>query len=417
MDVVAKLSCSDAWIKPLDFADEDFSKIWLARSRTDNGEGGGPTFICMNTRNHFPQWAGMHSDKNWHYSILEALHSLKQVRTDYAFNSEEWCTGWSDIYYIPRHLWPDYIFLSAFFGSTNSFHEMTIPTIINIIDQSRRNKPLTSIINWLGDCYGGCCNRGGSVEEYTAHRCGHSMDYVGTKVVVARHYDMLDKAAQTLGKPLKTPAWKKVPNDQRNWATFTKYLPVKTLYAYQNISQKRPENAYQKLNMPDPIPWDANGKENPRISQYSYWYGMKPPRPFNATEMEIDKERERLEMERVEEEELKANPLSDPGKPKHNEPPPKPADEVATAPLDKAPEGVVMPEAKVNSTETPPPKSEPSTDSTPLLKQVEPAPLDQAKPPLLNSVAPADNVFQSPPMNPHLSSQAEELLANMEPPL
>ena len=138
----------------MDFADEDFSKIWVARSRTDNGEGGGPKSVCMTDRNRFAPWTGLHSDKNWHYAVLQALAALKKADTDYKFNEHEFCTRWSDIYYFPRHLWPDYIYLSAFFGAFKSFHEMTIPTMVHILDQSRGEKPFTSILNWIGDCYG-----------------------------------------------------------------------------------------------------------------------------------------------------------------------------------------------------------------------------------------------------------------------
>ncbi|KAE8451413.1 hypothetical protein EG329_004042 [Mollisiaceae sp. DMI_Dod_QoI] len=278
----------DAWIDPMDFADEDFSKIWLARSMTDNGEGGGPTSICMTDRNRFAKWAGFHSDKNWHYSILQALKALKAADTDFNFNEEEWCTGWSDIYHIPRHLWPDFIYLSAFFGAYNAFHEMSIPTMVHIIDQSRREKPFTSIINWIGDCYGGCCNRGGTLPDLLEHRCGHSMDYLKNDNIYGTHYLRLDQMAKTLGKPSMTPAWKKVPDEARDWTTFRQGLPQGAVAAYESFSRVKPENAYQKKNMPDPIPWNATGVEKEGADPYKYWYRLKPPRPYNITEMEED---------------------------------------------------------------------------------------------------------------------------------
>lgn len=434
----------------MDFADEDFSKIWLARSMTDNGEGGGPTFVCMQSRGRFAKWPGMHSDKNWHYSVLEALQNLKDAKTDYSFSATEWCTGWSDIYYIPRHLWVDYIYLSAFFGATNSFHEMTIPTMLHIIDQSRKDKPLTSIITWIGDCYGGCCNRGGSVQEYLEHRCGHSMDYIGPAGIPGKHYESIDKAARTLGKPAITPEWKKVPNDQRDWSTFTNYLSDNAMSAYQNFAQIVPNNTYQKLNMPSPIPWNANGKEPANLDPHSFWYRMKAPRPYNITEVEIDDAKERQEDEARQKHEEPKPPKDDSTKDK--KPPPKPIVDATPLLSKQTPEVAALPEAKVkvNPLEPPLPKSAPPLQDTALptsnldkphkfhladpaappvvesplavdldpLSQVAPPPLNLAEPgaPLLNSVSPPPNVFQLPPADGNLLDQAETL-AEIEPPL
>ncbi|KUJ08723.1 uncharacterized protein LY89DRAFT_325089 [Mollisia scopiformis] len=286
----------DVWIDPMDFSDEDFSKIWIARSRSDNGEGGGPTSVCMTHRSRFLAWPGMHADKNWHYSILLALQALKKADTDFKFDDEEWCTGWSDIYYIPRHLWPDYIFLSAFFGAFDSFHEMTIPTMVHILDQSRRKKPYTSIINWIGDCYGGCCNRGGDLHSFVNHRCGHALNYLGDSKIYMAQYDRLDRVAKTLGKPSMSPAWKKVPDSERDWTTFIKGLSQSAITAYQGFSNKTPENAYQRKNMPKPIEFNSTGWEAPGVDPYTYWYRMKPPRPLNLTEIaEIDLKEQQLE--------------------------------------------------------------------------------------------------------------------------
>lgn len=278
----AKIFISDAWIKPLDFGSEDFSKIWMSHSRTDDGQGGGPNAVCMTDRNRFAKWEGLHSDENWHYSILTSLEILEAANASYSFNPREWCTGWSDFYFIPRHLFVDYIYLSAFFGATNSFHEMAIPTIVHIIDQSRRKNPWTSIMNWIGDCYGGCCNRGGDMESYNAARCGHAIDFTARSGVVEGHFSQLDKAAATLGKPCPAPEWVKGPDAQRDWTVFTRYLPQAALDAYETISGYRPYNEYQWRNCPDRTPYNANGKEV--HSPYQYWYAREPPRPFNLTE-------------------------------------------------------------------------------------------------------------------------------------
>lgn len=262
----------------MDFADEDYTKIWVSRSTTNNGEGGGPTSICMTDRHRFPTWDGMHPDKNWHYSILQALASLHKSDTDYKFNEKEWCTGWSDIYYIPRVLWPDFIYLSSFFGAFNCFHEMAIPTMFHILDQSRRHRPYSSIINWIGDCYGGCCNRGGDLDNLLEHRCGHALNYLGDKEIFGTHYRRLDEMAARLGKPGMLPAWKKVPDAQRDWPTFLQGLPQQAVDAYKSVESVRPANVYQESNMPAPVAWNATGVENRDVKPVEQWYGGVPNR-------------------------------------------------------------------------------------------------------------------------------------------
>lgn len=40
--------------------------------------------------------------------------------------------------------------------------------------------------------------------------------------------------------------------------------------------------------MPDPTPFNQTGLEPVGTDPFAYWYRMKPPRPFNLTEMEED---------------------------------------------------------------------------------------------------------------------------------
>ncbi|KAH9217737.1 nucleotide-sugar transporter-domain-containing protein, partial [Leptodontidium sp. 2 PMI_412] len=192
----------DVWIDPMDFAEEDYNKMWIAVSRHNDNAGGGPTFLCMKKRDRFSSWVGMAKDRNWQYPLLEALQDLEKANTDYTFDPEEWCTGWSDIYYVPRHLWVDYIYLAAFFGARDVFHEIAVPTIMHILDQSRRKRELSSIVNFIGNCYGGCCAGGANLEDLLSHRCGHKLDYAGDRNVVAAHYDSLDYAASILGSEI-----------------------------------------------------------------------------------------------------------------------------------------------------------------------------------------------------------------------
>jgi hypothetical protein len=255
---------SDAWIDPLDFSDDDFSKIWMTHSReTNDGIGGGPPFICMTSREAFAKFPGHRHEQNWHYPNLQALAALADANTNYIFNQKEWCTGWSDIYYLPRHLWADFIFLSAFFAAFDAFHEIAIPTMLHIIDQSRRQTPFTSTINWLGECFGGCCNRGAQIPDLFAHRCGHALNYIGDQSVIEAHYRRIDDEAITLGLNTSNPSWKVVPDEQRDLKALLDSLAPAAVAAYSRMAARPVENEYKTSNMPDPIVFNSTGIEPP----------------------------------------------------------------------------------------------------------------------------------------------------------
>jgi hypothetical protein len=59
---------------------------------------------------------------------------------------------WSDIYYIPRHFFAEFIELSEIFLAVPVFHEIAIPTILHIIDKTHENRPSQSLITRIGDC-------------------------------------------------------------------------------------------------------------------------------------------------------------------------------------------------------------------------------------------------------------------------
>lgn len=255
---------SDAWVDPMHFAEEDFKKMWIAVSRHNDGAGGGPTFLCMTKRTRFANWVGMDVNHNWQYPLLTALASLSAANTDYVFNPDEWCTGWSDIYYIPRHLWVDYIYLAYTFAAHSVFHEMAVPTILHILDQTRRTNELSSIITFIGDCYGGCCAPGAGMEDLLAHRCGHKLDYRGREVVEA-HYERLDYAASVLGTEIGRPQWLS-PEAQAhrvNWTAFESSLSPE---ARRKLDEARFNTRLGKTmghNMPENFPFNATGIEPP----------------------------------------------------------------------------------------------------------------------------------------------------------
>ncbi|KAK2624938.1 hypothetical protein QTJ16_005307 [Diplocarpon rosae] len=253
----------DAWVNPMDFAEEDYTKMWMAISRHGDGIGGGPTFVCMTKRERFGGWQGLLGDRNWHYALLHALSDLEAAGTDFRFNPREWCVGWSDVYYIPRHLWTDYIYLATIFGSRGVFHELAIPTIIHIIDQTRRQRELSSIVNWLGDCYGGCCSEGATLDDLLEHRCGHKLNYLGDQNIVATHFQRIDYAASLLGTKNMLQEVQVLPDQPRNWTEYTQTLSQEALTAYHVAFSKVPLNQTMSVNVPPNFVFNQTGLEPP----------------------------------------------------------------------------------------------------------------------------------------------------------
>jgi hypothetical protein len=120
---------------------------------------------------------------------------------DFVVNPSEWCVGWTDIYYIPRRFFKDYIFLAEIFGGFETFHEVAVPTIVHIIDESRRMHPFIPVTDRFGDCWGSCCDGDPSELDVLWHRCGHRLDYLNDAVIAA-HYTRLENEAKAIGEPL-----------------------------------------------------------------------------------------------------------------------------------------------------------------------------------------------------------------------
>lgn len=192
----------DAWIAPLDYASEDFDQIWFPDVPDLPNLGGGPRFECMQDSKKYPWWGFVRN--NFHEQAMAAATIVEQHAGRFIVNTKEWCVGWSDIYYIPKKYFPDYIFLANVFGVFQVFHEVAVPTIVHIIDQSRRAHPSRSIMKRFGDCWGDCCSENPDVRDILSHRCGHRLDYRQNDIVSA-HYDRLDKDADMLGDKVGEP--------------------------------------------------------------------------------------------------------------------------------------------------------------------------------------------------------------------
>ena len=115
----------------------------------------------------------------------------------YKFDPEMLCQGWSDLFYVPRRFFEDWIYLSNVMDSDSVFHEAAIPTMLNIIDNTYKHDGESSLIQRIGDCWGHCCASGPSEVDIKWRRCGHKMDYRNMEVP-QMHYDRLVAQAKML---------------------------------------------------------------------------------------------------------------------------------------------------------------------------------------------------------------------------
>ncbi len=83
---------------------------------------------------------------------------------------------WSDIYYIPRQFFRDFIDLANIFYAFGLYHEVATPTMFNIIDQTYRLTPFHTVIARISDCWGHCCADGATPSDVKQKRCGHKID-------------------------------------------------------------------------------------------------------------------------------------------------------------------------------------------------------------------------------------------------
>ncbi|KAH8819502.1 UDP-galactose transporter [Xylogone sp. PMI_703] len=185
----------DAWIDPLAFNGANMQNIWFP-DVTDVAPpaGGGPRFYCTNDTKAY-RWWGI-NDK-LHHASLAASAVVDHFDLDYVVDPSKWCTGWSDIYYIPKRFFADFIFLSSIFGGFSVFHEIAVPTIVHIIDESRRRHPTRGVLDHMSDCWGSCCASHPPADELISRRCGHRLDY--REDVSMLHFKRLDEEAAMLG--------------------------------------------------------------------------------------------------------------------------------------------------------------------------------------------------------------------------
>ena len=189
----------DTWIDPLDFAGENLNLIWQAISSNPRSE-------CMKSLARYPDYWGWGPKHRLHDQGQKAVKALASMDLGYNVDVDEWCVGWSDIYFIPRRFFADFIYLSNIFAAYQVFHEVAVPTIIHIIDRTRRAHPSRSVVNHIGDCYGSCCSAGAHLHDVLDKRCGHRLDYMNAMVIDAT-YERLDREAAMLGSNIEGAPW------------------------------------------------------------------------------------------------------------------------------------------------------------------------------------------------------------------
>ncbi|CAJ2502194.1 Uu.00g095880.m01.CDS01 [Anthostomella pinea] len=195
----------DAWVHPFDFAGEDMTNMWF----NDVSRWASPSFECM-TEIEQSGWQPLHDGRALHVQALATVQKLVAANAPYVIDPHEFCTGWSDFYYIPRTLFEDYIYLALAFHERRTFHEVVIPTIIHIIDQSRRRIPGRSIISRF-PAWGSCCApEQPSVRDVMFNRMGHRMHYDSEdQLPIETFYAKLDSDGAMVGKEILEPRWVK----------------------------------------------------------------------------------------------------------------------------------------------------------------------------------------------------------------
>lgn len=109
---------------------------------------------------------------------LASLKALAQLDAlHYEIVPGEICIGWSDIFYIPRRFFADFVMLAEVFASFKVMGEIAVPTMLTILDRSRRRSPEIPVMQFIADCWGSCCTSHPSKWDIMSHRCGHKFDH------------------------------------------------------------------------------------------------------------------------------------------------------------------------------------------------------------------------------------------------
>ncbi|KAI9772580.1 MAG: hypothetical protein M1839_002432 [Geoglossum umbratile] len=197
----------DSWIDPLRFDNMNFNNIWFPNSVQ-------PKFVCMKHVEALP-WMSEAKDDARRAKVAATI--LKKRNSGYEVDIDQFCNGSADIYYIPRHLFKDFIYLSSVFYDLKIFHQIAIPTMVTMIDNTYRAlaADTTTQISPL-DCWSNSSSSGPSRYDVTWKKCGSKLDYLDRDVTLA-FYDRLGRSARWLGA--KGPKFSGIGDEKCEWAT------------------------------------------------------------------------------------------------------------------------------------------------------------------------------------------------------
>jgi hypothetical protein len=101
-------------------------------------------------------------------------HSAPRRTADWAAFGGVVCAGWSDLYHVPRALLADFAELMGLYVRHTVFHEVAVPTILNILSNGSANEEVISF------CWGCCCcdlDAGAAAAPILeSHACAHRVD-------------------------------------------------------------------------------------------------------------------------------------------------------------------------------------------------------------------------------------------------
>ncbi|KAK1964718.1 UDP-galactose transporter [Colletotrichum sublineola] len=200
----------DAWVDPFGWIGMNPYNIHFPSViDTAPPSHGGPEYMCLTDTANYNWWGW---GQDFHRTAMAAASVVDNFGLEYKIRRDEFCVGWSDIYYIPRRFFADYIFLSEIFAGFGVFHEVAIPTMVHIIDQSRRRNPYRSIVDHISDCWGNCCSSNPKIRDVLGTRCGHRLNYLEEGPINA-FYSKLDAQAGLIGQTLNSTKYAMASGD------------------------------------------------------------------------------------------------------------------------------------------------------------------------------------------------------------
>ena len=185
----------DAWITPMEFGDHNLTNMAIPYH-------GGPDFRCAKEMTT-DRWEPRRQPELYDL-VGKAITKKPPVLEDdgevvtepslYSTGVERaGCRGWSDIYYMPRRFFKDYIYLVDHVF-IDFFHEMSVSTMMHIIDKTRSKSADSTFIDDL-PCWGSCCSKNPKNKQLLSHRCGHKID-LSNETTSSLHWGRIDAASE-----------------------------------------------------------------------------------------------------------------------------------------------------------------------------------------------------------------------------